>query len=756
MLFGRSGPRVAVAAVLFLAALAPIPAVSQTGAGEEPSAVPAAGTAEGARQLAEILQDPQARQALIDQLLAVAGPPGTEARSEDAPQEAADAEAAAPQPVSGGEVEPSVARQIALHTQAVAEGASAFVRRLTGSVRDVASLVTGERRIDWDRLGPALGQLAIVAAATLVAFWILKSIAARVFRAMARGADGRGWIRRTALLLGSNLVDALSIVLAWGGGYAVALALGEGGRMSVQQSLFLNAFLLIEMAKVVLRGILAPRFGALRLVPMTDDTARYWYFWSARLVGLLGYGLLLVVPIVNANISFVVGRGLRLLIVFASAVAAVILVLANRRPIRGALESRHDRLPDDLIGRLLASLGKVWHLLAVLYIVVLTVLWTSRPRDALGFMLGATLQSAAAIAAGTIVMVLISKAIAGGIRLPDELKQRLPLLEPRLNTFVPTILKGVRLIVFAAVLVAIGEAWHLLDLVDWLATEAGRELSGRVTSAVLIVLLSILIWLAVSSWIEYRLNPNVGRAPTARERTLLALFRNAFLIVVLVVGAMLALAELGVNIGPLLAGAGVLGLAIGFGAQKLVQDIITGAFIQVENAMNEGDVVTVAGISGVVEKLTIRSVGLRDLSGVYHLIPFSSVDSVSNFMKGFAFHVAEIGVAYREKIPEVKALMQVAFDRLKETEHGASIIADLEMHGVTALADSSVVVRARIKTLPGSQWAVGRAFNEVVKEVFDENGVEIPFPHLTLYMGEAKDGTSPPLNVRPLAAQGAE
>ena len=94
--------------------------------------------------------------------------------------------------------------------------------------------------------------------------------------------------------------------------------------MSVQQSLFLNAFLLIEMAKVVLRGILAPRFGALRLVPMTDETARYWYFWSARLIGFLGYGLLLVVPIVNANISFVVGRSLRLLIVFAAAVAAVI------------------------------------------------------------------------------------------------------------------------------------------------------------------------------------------------------------------------------------------------------------------------------------------------------------------------------------------------------------------------------------------------------------------------------------------------
>jgi small-conductance mechanosensitive channel len=202
----------------------------------------------------------------------------------------------------------------------------------------------------------------------------------------------------------------------------------------------------------------------------------------------------------------------------------------------------------------------------------------------------------------------------------------------------------------------------------------------------------------------YRLNPEVGRVPTARERTLLALFRNAFTIALIIMAAMLALSQLGVNIAPLLAGAGVLGLAIGFGAQKLVQDIITGAFIQVENAMNEGDVVTAGGTTGVVEKLTIRSVGLRDLDGTYHLIPFSSVDMVSNFMKGFSYHVANVGVAYREDVSEVKELMQKAFDILKETEHGANIIGDFEIHGVAELGDSAVVVRGRIKTLPGTQW----------------------------------------------------
>ncbi|MCB1518596.1 MAG: mechanosensitive ion channel, partial [Hyphomicrobiaceae bacterium] len=178
------------------------------------------------------------------------------------------------------------------------------------------------------------------------------------------------------------------------------------------------------------------------------------------------------------------------------------------------------------------------------------------------------------------------------------------------------------------------------------------------------------------------------------------------------------------------------GLAIGFGAQKLVQDVITGIFIQIENAINVGDVVTVAGTTGVVERLTIRSVGMRDLEGVYHIVPFSAVDTVSNFMRKFAYHVAEIGVAYKEDISKVREAMLDAFDRLKETEHGKSIIGEFEMHGVTALADSSVNVRGRIKTKPGDQWAVGRAYTEMVKKVFDERGIEIPYPHRTMvYQG---------------------
>ncbi|WP_211369228.1 mechanosensitive ion channel domain-containing protein [Roseospira navarrensis] len=704
---------------------------------------------DAAALLAEILQDAEARQRLIDRLLSEAAAPEQDAAPAGAVVDpGATGDAAAPARP------PSIARQVAERTQGIAEGVVGFGTRLYSSVADLASVATGERQVKWDRLVQSLSRLGIVAAATLIAFWVLKWIAARFFHAMSRRAEGAGWARRAGILLSSNLVDACSIILAWGGGYAFALSLGEGGRMHVQQSLFLNAFLMIELAKVVLRAFLAPRFGTLRWVPMPDDRAGYWYFWASRLIGLLGYGILLVVPIVNTNISFIVGRSLQLLIVVTAAVMAIAIVLRNRRPVRAALEARHRRLPDDMIGKVLSLLGKVWHLMAMAYVAALLVVWNARPVDAVGFMLTATVLTVVSIAAGTLAMILMTRAITGGIRVPASVRESLPLLEGRLNAFIPMILKGLRIGLFIAVLIAIGQAWHVIDINGWLATEAGRDILWRAIAATAIVIIALVVWIAASSWIEYTLNPNVGRIASARQRTLLSLFRNAFMVGLIVVTSMLALSELGVNIGPLLAGAGVLGLAIGFGAQKLVQDIITGAFIQVENAMNEGDVVTVGGTTGVVEKLSIRSVGLRDVAGTYHLIPFSSVDAVSNFMKGFAFHVAEIGVAYRENVPEVKALMQVAFERLLETDHGSVIIGELEMHGVTALGDSSVVVRARIRTQPGSQWAVGRAYNEIVKAVLDEHGVEIPFPHLTVYMGENKDGSAPPIRVRSEQAGG--
>ncbi|WP_137390172.1 mechanosensitive ion channel domain-containing protein [Rhodoligotrophos defluvii] len=697
--------------------------------GTQPST--AASPAPSVDDLIRLLENDQARAELIARLRAVAE--GEKGQT---------AEAVA---------DPTFARHIAEYTQMVAEQGADAMQAIGGILAETGRIFAGSTRANFSRLWNVIGNVALVGLALVGAFMVVRIITGHLTSGIAARAPARGWLGRTMLLIAAILIESLGVIVAWAAGYVVALnVVGGTGRMGINQSLLLNAFLAVELVKVLLRALLEPDRPALRLAPLSDTTATYWYFWASRIVSMLGYTFMFVAPIIAASVSFAAAQAIRILVVLTIIIMAVIIVLQNRDRVRAVLSQRAAAGRDDVLSRSLAFLGRYWHILAIVYLVGLFLAWLANPDEALPYIVGATAESVVAAAVGAVVITFIARFVSVGMRLPPEVKERLPLLERRLNAFVPRTLQVVRTIVLVAVLIAIAQAWGLIDFIGWVASDVGRRVTGSVISAALIVLVGFAIYLAVSSWVEYRLNPNYGTVPTARERTLLALFRNAFTIALCVLVLMLALAQLGVNIAPLLAGAGVLGLAIGFGAQKLVQDIITGVFIQFENAMNEGDVVTVGNFSGVVERLTIRSVSIRSLDGTLHLVPFSSVDSVSNMTKGFSYHIAEIGVAYREDIAEVKEAMQDAFDQLLETEHKDHIIGPLEMHGVTAFGDSAVMVRARIKTMPGQHWAIGRTYNELIKQIFDARGIEIPFPHITLYMGEDKQGKAPPLNVKEL------
>jgi small conductance mechanosensitive channel len=254
----------------------------------------------------------------------------------------------------------------------------------------------------------------------------------------------------------------------------------------------------------------------------------------------------------------------------------------------------------------------------------------------------------------------------------------------------------------------------------------------------LIVVVSFLAWLTLNSWIDYRIEPTSRRsaAVRARERTLLILVRNAATIAIIVFAGMFVLSEIGLNIAPLLASAGVIGLAIGFGAQKLVQDIITGIFIQMEGAIDVGDGVTIGGISGSVERLTIRSAGLRDLHGNYHIVPFSSVSIVTNSNRGFSYAVFELAVDYREDVVAVREAMEEAFAEVHaDPALAADFLTDqLEWMGIIGFAGNAMTVRARIKTRPSKQGGVTRVYNDTIKRIFAERGIRTPLPQ-AVYLG---------------------
>ena len=231
-----------------------------------------------------------------------------------------------------------------------------------------------------------------------------------------------------------------------------------------------------------------------------------------------------------------------------------------------------------------------------------------------------------------------------------------------------------------------------------------------------------------------------------RLQTLQSVTRYTIGIVIVVTAAMMILQNLGVEIGAVLAAAGVVGVAVGFGSQQLVQDIISGFFLLIENQIRVGDVVSIAGKSGLVERINLRMTVLRDLSGNVHYVRNGHIDLVTNMTKGFSYYVFDIGVAYREDTDEVTEVMkQVSTELRKEEEYANDILEDIEILGVDQFADSAVVIKARIKTLPIRQWAVGREFNRRLKKAFDAAGIEIPFPHVTVYAGQGKDGSAPPM-----------
>ncbi len=239
-----------------------------------------------------------------------------------------------------------------------------------------------------------------------------------------------------------------------------------------------------------------------------------------------------------------------------------------------------------------------------------------------------------------------------------------------------------------------------------------------------------------------------------RLETLGRVLRYTAAVVITLITGMLVLSELGISIAPILASAGVVGLAIGFGAQSLVKDYFTGLFLLLENQVHQGDVVEVAGLGGLVEEITLRYIRLRDYEGTVHFVPNSAVTTVSNRSRGFAFAVVDVGVAYREDVGEVfQAIREVAAAMRADATIGPLILEDLDLAGVDAWADSAVMIRFRVKVLPLQQWTVKREFLLRLKLEFDRRGIEIPFPHLTLYPGQAKDGGAPPLRLvteRPL------
>lgn len=221
---------------------------------------------------------------------------------------------------------------------------------------------------------------------------------------------------------------------------------------------------------------------------------------------------------------------------------------------------------------------------------------------------------------------------------------------------------------------------------------------------------------------------------TKRVDTVTRVLRYAFSVLIWLTTVLLAFDKLGIAVAPLLGAAGIVGIAVGFGAQSLVKDYFTGLFLIIENQLRQGDAVEVGGLSGMVEEVTLRYVRLRNYDGYVHFIPNSLITTVTNKSRGFAFAVMDISVAYKEDTDACVALMKEIGAALRaDPEFAPKILEDLDVAGVERWADSSVVLRCRFKVVAMEQWSIKREYLRRLKQAFDKAGIEIPFPHMTIH-----------------------
>ena len=280
-----------------------------------------------------------------------------------------------------------------------------------------------------------------------------------------------------------------------------------------------------------------------------------------------------------------------------------------------------------------------------------------------------------------------------------------------------------------------GSVFDSEKIMEW-ATTSGLRILFLIAGGFIAIRLTSFILVKIRMAFEDD-DPETQNEREKRAETLTKVIRNLLTIVVWSIVGMMILREIGVDIGPILAGAGVIGLAVGFGAQTLVKDFLSGMFILIENQFRVGDVVSAAGHSGLVEEISLRTTTLRDLEGKVHVIPNGEIAVVTNMTKEWSRFMIDVGVAYKEDVDHVMEVLKgVGESMTSDPKYSHLILEPLSILGVDSFGDSSVNIRVMFTTKPLQQWGIGREFRRRIKNTFDEKGIEIPFPHQTVYLGE--------------------
>lgn len=777
-----------LASVLLVASLA-VPARAA-----EPSAAPAGpGTLTSAQvqHTLAVLRDDRRRAELIGELEAISqalSAPSAATASASTPATApaaatpAAATPAAPAPAASPLTDDGLVRRLLAEAST---GLRAAVQQLVGAfeaVNDLPDLVLWLKAQASDpqsraRIVDALWRVGGVFAGALAAEWIAIWLLRRPRAALARwspspvhpGEDDRGEIgvvtdegerlvgherltgvlrlvRRLPLAVAQLLIGLLPVAVF----VAVGVVLLGGASLGASDTARFAAFAALEayaFCRVVLcfvRLLVAPRYPRLRLVHISDKGARFavrltrWVVGvgaTGYAVGQVGLALGMYLPARQAWFKLV-------------ALVVVLILIGGILHCRRAVALRLRALWGETgaLAMLRDRFAEVWHLVAIFSLVAIWLVWAAEVRDGVARLAWFAVSTAAVLVVARLVGILSLGSLEKLLR-PDSGVAGAGFVAWA-GTYYRVARRLVVGLIAALTVVALLQVWGFSPLAWFESGSLGGQVLSALVSILVTVTLAVVVWEGANAGIERylaRLSHEHDVSHAARLRTLLPFLRTTLLAAILLVAGLTVLSRIGVNVAPLLAGAGVIGIAVGFGGQTLVKDVITGLFLLLENAMQVGDTVTVAGMTGVVEALSIRTIRLRAGDGSIYIIPFSAVATVNNASRDFAFAAVSVGVAYKEDTDRVSEVLHEIVAAMRgEPRFRGQILGDFSPWGVDHLGDFAVTVAGQVKTTPAGRWPVQREINRRIKRRFQALGIEIPFPVQTVLFGEgAPPGESP-------------
>jgi small-conductance mechanosensitive channel len=614
----------------------------------------------------------------------------------------------------------------------------AVLNELPGRFRDPAVL--------WFALYLALALFILVAFGVilqLVANHVEQKIRSRSLASNPMSRWRRVWL--AMITVGMAMAPYVALLVVSG---IVLSILPFGALLSGLVALFIATCLLYRFLRAVALVMLNPDQPSARLLPIRDSTAQQAWSWAVRLCLLAAGYFLITCTLLTIGVAHEVYHVVWSVLVLAWAIVLSALVTRLMQVQRAAAaaptqDHRHRRWTGVMV-----TVQRVWPMIALAYIWCTTLLALFSPQQHVMLIAPASLQMAVVIAASLGLLWGGDHLFTEMAALNDKVGRYLPGLEVRTLRYLRTLWWSIRVLIIAAAILLILQAWGV-GIARFFTSPLGSDVLSRLIT-LLVTVAVVLFIIDLSTFISQKLiEPTQGGPETSKKRrTLVPLTATVVKYATLFIGVLVVLQLIGINITPILAGVGILGLAVGFGAQTLVKDIINGLFILVEDSIAVGDVVTIRNTGGLVEAVNLRTIRLRDLQGSVHIIPNSQVEMITNMTKDYSYYVLDVGVAYREDTDEVvAALQEIDTEMRADPAFAPDMLEPIEILGVERFADSAVVIRARLKTKPIRQWTVGREFNRRMKKLFDARGIEIPFPHHTIYWGQPKRGAPPPLQL---------